>query len=90
MGGEGSMSQANQSLRYNRGQIGRRKFKDIKDLIRAQSGKTIIEFEKIDPEELAGIKKEIRLKARKEQRKLILVYIISVLITAIIFLIIFI
>lgn len=90
MGGEGSMSQANQSLKYNRGQIGRRKFKDIKDLIRAQSGKTPLEFDKIDPQELERIKQEIRLKAKKENRKLILVYVISLLVTGILFMLIFI
>lgn len=89
MGGEGSMSYANQSLRYNRGQLGKRKFRDIKDLLRAESGKTLIEFEKIEPSELEMIKKKIRLKARKEQKKMILVYMISTFITGAILLVIF-
>jgi hypothetical protein len=89
MGGEGSMSQANQSLKYNRGQLGKRKFMDIKDLIRSQSGKTKIEFDKIDPQELKRIKKEIRLKAKKEKRKFIIAFVISIILTAAFFTLIF-
>ena len=84
------MSHANQSLKYNRGQLGKRKFRDIKDLMKSKSGKTAIEFEKIDPQELEIIKKEIRFKARKENKKLVLVFIVSIIITAIFFLLIFI
>ena len=82
MGGEGSMSQANQSLKYNRSQTGRRNFKDIKDLMRSSSGKTKIEFEKIDSKELERIKNDIRYRARKRRKKLIILYVvISIIIT---------
>lgn len=89
MGGEGSMSHANQSLKYNRGQLGKRSFKDLKELMRSGSGKTMIEFEKIDPVELGKIKARIREKAQKEKRKEILIFIISFLITATIIFLIF-
>lgn len=81
MGGEGSMAQANQSLKLNRGQLRKRSFKDLKSLMMSQSGKTTLEFQKIDPEELSRIKSEIRLRAKKEQKKIILIYIISLIIT---------
>ena len=76
MGGEGSMAHANQSLKLNRSLLKKRNFRDRKDLMRSQSGKTIVEFDKIAPEELARIKSEIRLRAKKRQRKIIIVYII--------------
>ncbi len=81
MGGEGSMAQANQSLKLNRGQLKRRSFKDLKSLMMSQSGKTTLEFQQIAPEELSRIKNEIRFRAKKEQKKLILIYIISLIIT---------
>lgn len=89
MGGEGSMSNANQSLKYNRGQLNRKTFKDLKDLMRSQSGKTVVEFEKISPEELFFIKEEIRRKAKKEQKKLVIAITISIIITSILVFLIF-
>ena len=70
------MAHANQSLKLNRSLLKKRNFRDRKDLMRSQSGKTIVEFDKIAPEELARIKSEIRLRAKKRQRKIIIVYII--------------
>lgn len=81
MGGEGSMAQANQSLKQNRGQLRGRNFRDMKDLMRSYSGKTILEFEKIDPEELLKIKEKIRINSKRVQQKQVVLYIISVLIT---------
>jgi len=89
MGGEGSMAYANQSLKKNRSQLKKRKFRDTKDLMKSYSGKSTLEFEKIDPKELLKIKKEIRLKAKKENEKLLVVYIFSGIITIILILIIF-
>lgn len=89
MGGEGSMSAANQSLKLNRSQLRGRSFHDMKDLMRSYSGKTTLEFEKIDPEELLKVKELIRAKAKKEQKKQIVVYIVSAIITIILIYIIF-
>lgn len=76
------MSQANQSLKYNRGQLGKRKFGSASAIKGSESGNSPIEFDKIDPEDLAMIKEQIRLKARQEKRKLLLVYLLSALVTA--------
>lgn len=80
MGGEGSMAQANQSLKLNRSQLRGRHFRDNKDLMRSYSGKTTIAFEKIGAEELLKIKQAIRFKARKDKEKRIIAYIITALI----------
>lgn len=90
MGGEGSMAHANQSLKQNRSQLRKRKYKDRKDLLLSYSGKTVLEFKKIPPEELNQIKEEIRRRAKKEQKKLIVTVFVSILITALIFFLIFI
>ena len=89
MGGEGSMAHANQSLKLNRSQLRGRSFRDMKDLMKSYSGKTTLEFEKIDPEELIKVKELIRAKAKKEQQKQLAVYIITVIITLILILIVF-
>lgn len=86
MGGEGSMAFANQSLKQNRGLLRKRRFKDIKGLMKSHSKKTALEFKKIAPEELARIKTEIRLRAKKERKRAILIYALAVVIAiAIIF-----
>ncbi|APU69515.1 MAG: hypothetical protein ABGW91_10755 [Christiangramia sp.] len=84
MGGEGSMSQANQSLKLNRSMLRRKSFRDRKDLMRSFAGTTVVDFEELSPEEMLMIKEEIRAKARKERKKLIIVYLFSVVLTIII------
>lgn len=84
MGGEGSMAQANQSLKQNRSQLRGRHFRDNRDLMRSYSGKTTLEFEKIAPAELLKIKQLIRFKAREEKEKRIIAYIITAIIMIII------
>lgn len=83
MGGEGSMAYANQSLKQNRRQLRKRRFKDLKDLMKSHSKKTTLEFKEIAPEELARIKSEIRLRAKKEGKKTILIYAFAVIIALI-------
>lgn len=85
MGGEGSMSYANQSFKQNRRQLRKRRFKDLKDLMRAHSEKSTLEFKEIAPEELARTKNEIRLRAKKERKKAILIYALSVIIALALF-----
>ncbi len=89
MGGEGSMAAANQSLKQNRILLRKRKFRDTKDLMRSYSESSTLEFEKIAPEDLSRIKQEIRSKAKREQKKRIIAYLISTSITVGILLLIF-
>ena len=63
------MSMANSSLKYNRSLIGKRKFKDVKGLLINQSGKTELEFRQVSSLELAKIKRQIRLNAKKRARR---------------------
>lgn len=86
MGGEGSMSHAVVSNRENRKLLKRRKFKDIKALMKFNSGKTELEFKKVPPEELKKIKSDIRLRAKKEARKNILINFLAVVIILIVIL----
>jgi len=51
MGGEGSMSAANLSLKQNRTLLKRNSFKGGTNLYLQSSGKTKIEFKKVSPEE---------------------------------------
>lgn len=81
MGGEGSMSYANQSLKQNRALLKRRCFKDIRNLYLRNSGKTKIEFKKVSSEELALIKERIRKQYRKKAQREIIVLIFSVFFT---------
>ena len=69
MGGGGSMAMANNSLKYNKSLIGKRKFKDVKKMIFEQSGKTELEFKQISHLELSQIKREIRLKAKQRAKR---------------------
>ena len=75
MGGGGSMSLANASLKYNRSLIGKRKFKDTKALIINASGKTELEFRQVSPLELKKIKDSIRQEAKRKMRRLVIAYI---------------
>ncbi len=81
MGGEGSMAHANQSLKQNRSLLRRKQFKKRKILLLSYSGKTVAEFKKIPPKELSLLKEQIKIKARKEQKKTILIFLLSILIT---------
>jgi len=74
MGGEGSMAHAVVSSRENRKLLKRRKFKDTKALMKFHSGKTELEFKEVTPEELKRIKADIRLRAKKEAKRITLIY----------------
>ena len=69
--------------------LGGRSFRDMKDLMKSYSGKTTLEFDEIAPEELFKIKEKIRSKAKREQQKQFLVYVITAITTIIIISIIF-
>lgn len=81
MGGEGSMSSANQSLKYNRGLLKRQKFKDIRNLYLQSSGKTKLEFKQVSPEELVLIKERIRTQHKKKVKREMIIFIFSIVVT---------
>ncbi len=81
MGAGGSMSMANASLKYNRSLIGRRKFKNAKDLIIKKSGKTKLEFKEVSSLELAKIKRQIRLDAKRRAKQTIIAYVAATIVT---------
>jgi hypothetical protein len=81
MGGEGSMSSANQSLKYNRALLKRQKFKDIRNLYLQSSGKTKLEFKQVSPEELVLIKERIRIQHKKKVKREIIIFIFSIVVT---------
>lgn len=81
MGGGGSMSMANNSLKYNRSLVGKRKFKNAKDLILKESGKTKLDFKEVSALELAKIKRQIRHEARLKARRTTIAYISATIIT---------
>ena len=83
MGGEGSMAHAVVSSRENRKLLKRRKFKETKALMKYHSGKTELEFKQISPQELEGIKTDIRLRAKKAAKKLTIIYILTFLVVII-------
>jgi len=85
MGGGGSMSLASASLKYNRSLIGKRKFKNAKDLIINKSGKTKLEFKEVSSLELAKIKRQIRQDARKKVKRTIIAYVCASIIAVSIF-----
>ncbi len=88
MGGEGSMAYAIKSLKQNRALLKKRKFKDIKDLLRYETESTQVHFKKVRLTELFKIKQKIRKEAKQQKRMLAFIYAISVLLSiAFIFLI---
>lgn len=72
---------ANASLKYNRSLIGRRKFKNAKDLIIKKSGKTKLEFKEVSSLELAKIKRQIRLDAKRRAKQTIIAYVAATIVT---------
>ena len=84
MGGGGSMGMANSSLKNNRSLVGKRKYKDLKNLIINESGKTELEFKKLNASKLSKIKDQIRLKARKKNQKNLILLAISLVLVVLI------
>lgn len=80
MGGGGSMSMASASLKYNRSLIGKRKFKNAKDLLIKKSGKTKLEFKQVSSLELSKIKRQIRQDARKKAQQTIIAYTVATIV----------
>lgn len=85
MGGEGSMSAANQSLKQNRALLKRRSFKDIRNLYLQSSGKTKLEFKKVSSEELTLIKDRIRKQHKKKVKQEMIILGFSIVVTFIFF-----
>ena len=72
----GSASQPMLVIKANRALLKKRKFKDIKDLLLENSGKTELEFKQVSAEEMAIIKADIRKKAKKAYELEIITYFI--------------
>jgi hypothetical protein len=85
MGGEGCMASANHSLKQNRALLRKRKYREVKNLYLKSSGKTELEFKKISPEQLAIIKRKIRIRHKERVRNEIIVSIILIILTCGIF-----
>lgn len=83
MGGGGFAADGVNSMRNNRLLRKKRKFKDIKDLVIEDSGKTELEFKQISSEELAVLKTNIRKRAKKEAEKEITIFGVCFLIVVI-------
>lgn len=81
MGGEGSMSSANLSLKQNRGFLKRNSFKGGTDLYLQNSGNTKLEFKKVSPEELELIKEKIRKQHKENTKKEIIVFVVTIFLT---------
>ncbi len=73
MGGGGSMGMANASLKFNRGQLNKRKYKDLKKLYATRYSKDKPMFKEVSSEELALIKCEIRKKLKSQRRKTLII-----------------
>ena len=89
MSGEGSIARTYQNFKQNRGRLKGRTYRDMKDLMRSYSGKTILDFRNIEPAHLFKIKEKIRTKARRDQQKLVMMYLLSAIITFVLISIIF-
>lgn len=81
MGGEGAMASATQSLKQNRALIKKRNIRELKDLLYEKSGKTELEFKKVDAQELEKIKIAIRKEAEASARKQAIAYAISFIVS---------
>lgn len=86
MGGEGSMSHANQSLKQNRALLRKSNYRNLKELYLQHSEKSSLEFKEVSPKELADIKSKIRLQHKKNTRKDLVVTLVVVILTALFFL----
>lgn len=82
MGGEGSMSHANQSLKQNRALLRKANYKKLKELYLHESGKMDLEFKEVSPEQLADIKNKIRLQHKLNARRDFIGTLVTILLTA--------
>ena len=80
MGGEGSMSSANVSLKNNRSLLRKQRYIKAKGLLLSESQKNQIDFKKVSKEELKEIKQRIRFRAKQKARNEIILNFILVLI----------
>lgn len=81
MGGEGSMSAANASLKYNRSQLRKNKRNNVQSLYEPKYSKEKLEFIKVSPEELRIVKEDIRKKLKHQRKR---TFIITILIALVI------
>lgn len=68
MGGGGSMSMANNSLKYNRSLIGKHKIRSANDALLMESNDMALKFNEVSPQQLDRIKAYIKYKAECKKR----------------------
>ncbi|NNK69631.1 MAG: hypothetical protein HKO96_04065, partial [Flavobacteriaceae bacterium] len=68
MGGGGSMSMANNSLKYNRSLIGKHKIRIANDALLMESNDMALKFNEVSPQQLDRIKAYIKYKAECKKR----------------------
>ncbi len=78
MGGEGSMMSMINSLKNNKAMRNERKH--LTDSSYNLTGKTELEFVKKSDEELQEIRQKIKLKAKQQHRKMMIIYFVVVFI----------
>lgn len=86
MGGEGSMSHANQSLKQNRALLRKANYRSLKELYLQHSEKSALEFKEVSPKDLADIKNKIRLQHKQNARKELVITLVAIILTASFFL----
>jgi len=85
MGGEGSMSHANQSLKQNRALLRKANYRKLKNLYLQHSAKLELEFKEVSSKELAGIKNKIRLQHKQNARKELVFTLVAIILAALFF-----
>ncbi len=68
MGGGGSMSMANNSLKYNRSLIGKHKIRSANDALLMESNDMALKFNEVSPQQLDKIKAYIKYDAECKRR----------------------
>ncbi|MBU2946226.1 hypothetical protein [Zobellia uliginosa] len=84
MAGEGFMAHAITSLRTNRALLKKRNYKDLKELCQNGTGKTEVEFKKLNAREWAILKQKIRIQHKNNRQTETMIYVLSLALTFII------
>ena len=68
---------ANLILKFNRSQLQKRKVRTLKDMLDASFKEEGLEFKKVSAKELESIKQKIRIQARQDAKKAVMISILS-------------
>ena len=74
-------SWANAILKLNRSLLKKRHIRELKDVLRENSGTTMTKFKEVSPFELKRIKENIRQEAEAQKKREIGLYIIAFIIS---------